>query len=64
MFIMTMHATPHHAEEAARQVYQAPVIRRFGSIGELTLSRGCKDNNDNANNGQACNSNNINRTRA
>ena len=61
---MTTHATTPMPKQAPRQAYQSPVIRRFGSIGELTLSRGCNGARDNANQGQGCNTNNPNRTRA
>ncbi len=60
---MTTHATTHVPQEATRQAYQSPVIRRFGSIGELTLSRGCRGGGDGANQGQGCSNQNGNRTR-
>lgn len=61
---MNTHATTQVPQEATLQAYQSPVIRRFGSIGELTLSSGCNGGRDNANQGQGCNTNNPNRTRA
>ena len=44
--------------------YSTPVIRRFGNIAELTLSRGCGGNRDNANQAAGCPASNPNRTRA
>lgn len=62
MFNMTTHATTQLPQTVARQAYQTPVIRRFGNIGELTLSRGCNGRNDGANQGN-CSRNNRNQTR-
>jgi len=62
---MTTHATTQLPQGVTRQAYQTPVICRFGSIGELTLSRSCSGGSDNANQAvNNCPSGNPNRTRA
>ena len=61
---MTVQSTPNLPATAPRKAYQAPVIRRFGSISDLTLSRSCAGGSDNANSATTCPPGNPNRTRA